>query len=107
MSESPSPRSLSRRNFLGRAGAAGLTLGLARAVAADALDADANVYIVAVKTTRPVDVAVREIDEYTLAAGARLYRRLLERLAECEASGQWPGAYPTLEAATLPSRYDV
>ena len=35
MSESPSPRSLSRRNFLGRAGAASLTLGLARAVAAD------------------------------------------------------------------------
>lgn len=72
------------------------------AVAAGALDPDADAYVVAVRTTRPVDVAVREIDEDTIAAGRRLYRRLLARLAECEALGEWPGAYPQLEALDCP-----
>lgn len=47
--------------------------------------------IVAVQSEPPHDVAVYRVQDADLEAGRRLYRSLMARLAECLASGFWPG----------------
>lgn len=50
--------------------------------------------IVGVETSRPWDVVVYELPSAAVDAGRREYRRLLELVAECQASGTWPGRAP-------------
>jgi hypothetical protein len=50
--------------------------------------------IVAVQTVEPYDVAVYFVSEATLEAGRALVRRLIDRLAACQAADIWPGVAP-------------
>jgi len=72
------------------------------AVAAGVLDADADVYIIAVETAAPHDVAVYRVPPYVLEVGVRLYRRLLGLWLECERTDTWPGRYPAMVDLELP-----
>ena len=47
--------------------------------------------LIAVESVPPYDVLVLTFTEEDLAAGRRVYRSALERLAACRASGLWPG----------------
>lgn len=47
--------------------------------------------LVAVEIQPPYDVLVLRFDEDDLAVGRRVYRRCLDRLAECRRTGTWPG----------------
>jgi hypothetical protein len=58
---------------------------------------------VVVESEAPHAVAVYRIPNDVIEQGRDEYRRLLERLAECETSGQWPGPNPQEEDLTLPS----
>lgn len=59
--------------------------------------------IVAVENTPPYDVALVNVDEDSLEAGRDDVRRAISTLAECRASGEWPGRYPSPVALQLPS----
>lgn len=63
---------------------------------ADGLEANGVVLegdpaIIAVESQAPHDVAVLTFTEEDMAAGRALYRSCLDRLAECRATGHWPG----------------
>jgi len=58
---------------------------------------------IVVENEEPHDCAVYVIGEDVLEAGRLEYRRLLDRVAECEMSGNWPGAVEGQESLTLPS----
>lgn len=73
--------------------AAGLVDGLG--VPADAVQSR----IVCYELAPPYDVCVLDLRD-GLVAGAAMRRRLLDRLAECEAAGEWPGAAPGLSEET-------
>jgi len=47
--------------------------------------------LIAVESAAPYDVLVVSFDDDDLEAGRRVYRSALDRLAECRASGTWPG----------------
>lgn len=47
--------------------------------------------LVAVESQPPYDVLVLRFDDDDIAVGRRVYRQYLDRLAECRASGEWPG----------------
>lgn len=49
--------------------------------------------LICVEAARPHDCVVLEIDDVTAAAALADRDRWLERLAECDASGIWPGQY--------------
>lgn len=51
-------------------------------------------HIIAVEPTPPHDVAVYSVMTTALDEGWRLCRRLLDQLAECLESDEWPGAVP-------------
>jgi hypothetical protein len=59
--------------------------------------------IVAVEAAEPYDVAVFAVDEDALYAGDETVGELLRRVAECRASGKWPGRYEVEERLALPS----
>ena len=61
-----------------------------------------RVVLVAVESAAPYDVAVFELDGDALQAGREKVDELLARLAECQASGQWPGRYEAERALELP-----
>jgi hypothetical protein len=71
-----------------------LALYLDGAIAAGLLDENAEVYIIAVESAEPWDVATVRLDDDEIDDGRRLYRRLLRDLAACEAMNYWPGAWP-------------
>lgn len=48
----------------------------------------------------PYDVAVFEFAPAVIDSGEVIVRELLNRVAECEASGEWPGRYPEIEMIT-------
>jgi hypothetical protein len=50
-------------------------------------------HLVVVESARPYDVVVYTLDELTLGAGLDECRGLLRQVAECRASGRWPGRY--------------
>ena len=50
-------------------------------------------HIIVVESSRPYDVVVYTIDELTLGAGLDDCRGWLRSIAECQASGKWPGRY--------------
>lgn len=58
---------------------------------------------IVVENVEPHDVAVYVIGDEILEAGRVEYRRLMDRLVECELSGHWPGAVEGQEALSLPS----
>lgn len=47
--------------------------------------------LIAVESVPPYDVMVLLFEPDDLAIGRRVYRRCLDRLAECRRTGQWPG----------------
>jgi hypothetical protein len=59
--------------------------------------------IVTVEAAEPYDVAVFAVDEDALYAGDETVGELLRRVAECRASGKWPGRYQNEERLALPS----
>lgn len=61
-----------------------------------------EVYVVHVDSSPPHDVQVWRMGADVLEAGEALRGRLLRRLAECEASGVWPGAMPGVRDIELP-----
>lgn len=60
-------------------------------LAANGILVDDLPVLIAVEPVEPYDVRVLEVSEDDLDAGRMLYRGLLERLAGCEASNEWPG----------------
>jgi exodeoxyribonuclease VIII len=64
--------------------------------------------IIAVESQRPYAVAVYPVAAEALAAGARRIDRALESLAQCRATGIWPGPEGSLiaEPITLPGWCD-
>jgi hypothetical protein len=60
-------------------------------VAASGLATGADPCLLFVENVAPFDVLVLTFTEDDLAIGRRVYRRCLERLAECRATGNWPG----------------
>lgn len=66
-------------------------------------EASPDVYVVAVESEPPFDVAVYRITDETLAAGREEYRRLLRRLVECVETDTWPGVAPGIVDFMLPS----
>jgi hypothetical protein len=61
-------------------------------------------FIVAVEVAPPHPVAVYQVPEALLEIGRSEYLRALQRLAECEASGDWPG-YPEVEHSLTAPRW--
>lgn len=55
------------------------------------IETDGLPYIIAVENEAPFDVLVLFFDAADLAAGRRVYRECLDRLAECRAANVWPG----------------
>ena len=72
------------------------------AVAAGLLYPDAQVYLVAVETSAPHDCAMLRLPDYVLAAGERVWRRLLAQWQECDRTELWPGRYPAVHDLELP-----
>jgi hypothetical protein len=60
-------------------------------------------HLIAVESTRPYDVVVYAIDEITLGAGLGLCMGWLRQVAECRASGKWPGRYAGETTLNLPA----
>lgn len=63
---------------------------------------DAPCAIVAVESSAPYDTAWFTVAPEALAYGEEEVARLIRRVAECEASGEWPGQYPRPVEITLP-----
>lgn len=64
-----------------------------------------SLYIVAVESSAPHDVAVYELDHVATHSALGRRRRYLDRVAECEASGVWPGQVPELAPLDIPTYY--
>lgn len=61
--------------------------------------------LIVVENVAPFDGGVFELSEDALNVGAEKVAQLLQRVAECKASSQWPGRYPdpvTLDGSNLP-----
>lgn len=64
---------------------------------------DLPFHVIAVEVDPPHDVAVYEVSEDDLYFGAQECQTLLRRVAECRASGQWPGRYVGEQLLRLPA----
>lgn len=62
-----------------------------------------RVILIAVEKTAPYDVGVFEIDPIARQLAAEEVAQLLRRVAECRASGEWPGRYTEIQALQLPA----
>lgn len=60
-------------------------------------------FLGAAQSVTPYDVALYELSEDAMIAGAELCRSLLDRLAECIASDKWPGQVPDCTVLDLPA----
>lgn len=58
--------------------------------------------IVEVQSEAPYDVVVWTVEEAVVERGRVLYRKLLTRLAECQAAGKWQGISETAMSLYLP-----
>ena len=65
--------------------------------------ADWPCQLVVVESARPYDVVVYNVEELTLGAGLDECRGWLRRVAECRASGKWPGRYESETTLDLPN----
>lgn len=61
-----------------------------------------RILIVAVESAPPFDLAVYQLDSQAVEYGEATVDALLARVAECEASGNWPGAHPEVETLDVP-----
>jgi len=68
-------------------------------------DKDWSFVFVAVESNPPHDVRCGNLSEDALYAGEQERRRLLELVADCTASGNWPGAFPDESEFDLPEWY--
>lgn len=59
--------------------------------------------LICVEHNAPHDVCVVDPEESSLDMGRELVMRLLEKVAECRASGKWPGRYETRQLIALPA----
>lgn len=66
---------------------------------------DVSCYIIAVESDVPHDVAVYELDDVVMAAARARRRAYLDRVAECTATGIWPGQVPDLAPLDIPTYY--
>ena len=64
---------------------------------------DWEAFLIAVEADQPHDVGVFHIDPDSLYAAGVKAHELLDRVAECRESGQWPGRYPQQQDLTLPA----
>lgn len=62
-----------------------------------------NAKLICVEHTAPHDVAVVDVDEDGLYAGWEIVRKLLHRVAECRATGRWPGRSDEVYTLDLPA----
>jgi len=62
----------------------------------------APVYIVAVESAAPFDVAVFAVDEDVLEAGDMLVAKLLHQVKTCRRLRRWPGRYESEESLEFP-----
>jgi PDDEXK-like domain of unknown function (DUF3799) len=60
-----------------------------------------HVLLVAVESVAPFDVGVFALDQPSLYYGEHECEQLYARLADCEASGKWPGQYPDVAIARI------
>lgn len=60
-------------------------------------------YLIAVENKKPHDTAVFRYDEDVMYAADCEIGELLERVAQCRASGEWPGQYPGETSLYLPA----
>lgn len=60
---------------------------------------------IAVESSPPFDVRAGLLADDALYAGEEECRRLLRLVRDCEASGEWPGAYPDASEFDLPGWY--
>jgi exodeoxyribonuclease VIII len=60
-------------------------------------------YWIAVESNPPHDVAVFEADVESVNRGWEEYRSCVSLLAECEATGQWPGQFPERVKLSAPA----
>jgi exodeoxyribonuclease VIII len=67
-----------------------------------ALDIDAGARIIVAETSGAFEVAVLKVSSDELWAGSDLFHKLLERVAECEASDVWPFRYEDVQELDLP-----
>jgi len=58
---------------------------------------------VAVEKTPPFAVALYEMGEFAINDGARELEPLMDRYAQCVATGEWPGYSPDVEVIDLPA----
>jgi exodeoxyribonuclease VIII len=58
--------------------------------------------LVAVQSSPPHDVVTYHLPDHVVQAGRDEYRKLLVKVAECEASGDWPGIAPEELEMVLP-----
>jgi hypothetical protein len=58
---------------------------------------------IVVESSAPHAIAVYRIGEDTLDQGREEYEAGIAKLAECEASNEWPGPVPTEETLSLPT----
>jgi len=65
--------------------------------------ADPACWLVAVEGAAPHDVVAYRVDPLVLQLGDELVGRLLERLAECQATKRWPGRHPEEQTFHLPA----
>lgn len=60
-----------------------------------------HAFLIAVESSAPYDVGVFALDGPTLDVGWDECRRLMDRLAQCKRTGNWPGMYPDVQQAQL------
>jgi hypothetical protein len=74
----------------------------AGAIACGLADESVRARIIAVESSAPYDVAIYEVDDEALMAGAEEVARLLARVRECTDAGVWPGRYTEPQVLSLP-----
>lgn len=68
----------------------------------DLVDADYFVFL-AVEKSAPYAVGIYALDEASIMKGRDAYCTWLDKLAECQASGEWPGYSLEVETISLPA----
>ena len=64
-----------------------------------------DLYIIAVESEAPHDVAVYQLDDVAIRSALGRRRRYLDAVAECSRSGRWPGQVPELSPLDIPNYY--
>lgn len=79
-----------------------MQLGMYRDGVKAALGLDCGARIIVAQAGGAFEVAVLKFSSDELWAGSDLFHELLGRIAECEASGEWPFRFPDVQDMNLP-----